>query len=140
MKNSYRFSRRSFVKTSVLGTAGAFVAPMIIPSSVLGKNAPGNRINIGQIGFGRIAREHDIPMTIRHDAARIVACSDVDTKRLGEGKQYIENYYSNMLKKPNYVDVKMYQDYHELLMNKDIDAVIISLPDHWHAQVAIEAA
>jgi len=140
MKKSYQLSRRSFVKTSVLGTAGAFVAPMIVPSNILGKNAPGNKINIGQIGCGRIGREHDIPNTIKHDIARFVACSDLDTKRLGEGKQYIENWYTNRLKKPNYVDVKMYQDYKELLQNKDIDAVIISLPDHWHAQVAIEAA
>ncbi len=140
MKKSYQLSRRSFVKTSVLGTAGAFVAPIIVPSNVLGKNAPGNKINIGQIGCGRIGREHDIPNTIKHDIARFVACSDLDTKRLGEGKQYIENWYTNRLKKPNYVDVKMYQDYKELLQNKDIDAVIISLPDHWHAQVAIEAA
>jgi predicted dehydrogenase len=140
MIKSLHFSRRRFVKTSVLGTAGAFAAPIIVPSSVFGKNAPSNKINIGQIGCGRIGRDHDIQLTIKHDIARFVACSDLDTKRLGEGKQYIENWYSGNLKKPNYVDVKMYPDYKELLLNKDIDAVIISLPDHWHAQVAIEAA
>jgi predicted dehydrogenase len=140
MKKNSQFSRRSFVKTSVLGSAGAFMAPMIVPISVFGKDAPGNKINIGQIGCGRISREHDIPMTIKNDVARFIACSDLDTKRLGLGKQYIENLYTTRYNKPNYADIKTYPDYRELLLNKDIDAVIVSLPDHWHARVAIDAA
>jgi myo-inositol 2-dehydrogenase / D-chiro-inositol 1-dehydrogenase len=140
MKESHHVSRRNFVKKSVLGAAGTFIVPVIVPSTVFGKNAPGNKISIGQIGCGRIGREHDIPMIIKNDIARYVACSDLDTKRLVEGKKYIEKWYTDNLKKTNYVDVKTFPDYRDLLLNKDIDAVVISLPDHWHAQVAIEAA
>lgn len=52
----------------------------------------------------------------------------------------IEDWYAKKTGQSNYMDVKIYDDYHALLANKDIDAVIISTPDHWHAQPAIEAA
>lgn len=130
--------RRDFMKKTALATA-AFGIPTIVPASVFGKNAPSNRITIGQIGCGRIAREHDIPGTWRHDVAQFVAVSDVDSKRMADGKKYIEEYYSKKMGKP-YVDVKQYGDYREMLLNKEIDAVIISTPDHWHSQPAMEAA
>lgn len=130
--------RRDFMKKSALATA-AFGIPTIVPASVFGKNAPSNKINIGQIGCGRIAREHDLPGTWRHDVARIVAVSDVDSKRMADGKKLIEDYYTKKMGSP-YLDVKQYGDYREMLLNKDIDAVIISTPDHWHSQPAMEAA
>ena len=55
------------------------------------------------------------------------------------GKNWIESWYTEN-KGENYIDVRVYQDYRELLKDKSIDAVIISTPDHWHAQLAIEAA
>lgn len=113
--------------------------PTIVPSSVFGKNAPSNKINIGQIGCGRIASEHDLPGTWQHDVARIVAVSDVDSKRMREGKELIEQYYTKKMGSP-YIAVKQYADYHRMLQDKDIDAVIISTPDHWHSQPAMEAA
>lgn len=130
--------RRDFMKKSALATA-AFGFPIIVPASVFGKNAPSNKINIGQIGCGRIARDHDLPGTWRHDVARIVAVSDVDSKRMADGKKLVEDYYTKKLGE-KYMDVKQYADYREMLLNKDIDAVIISTPDHWHSQPAMEAA
>lgn len=120
--------------------AGAIFVPTIVPSSVFGKNAPSNRINIGQIGFGRIARAHDLPETMKYDIARVIAVSDVDSKRMQDGKQHIENWYAEKKGKKNYIAVSMYEDYREMLENPDIDAVMISTPDHWHAQPAIDAA
>ncbi len=136
-------SRRTFLKNTIKSTAGAVVMagfPTIVPSSVFGKNAPSNKINIGQIGIGRIARTHDLAETFKYDIANIMAVADVDRKRLVSGKQMIEDWYAKKTGKANYMDVKIYDDYKELLANKDIDAVIISTPDHWHAQPAIEAA
>ncbi|WP_026967048.1 Gfo/Idh/MocA family protein [Algoriphagus terrigena] len=130
--------RRDFMKTTALATA-AFGFPTIVPASVFGKNAPSNRINIGQIGCGRIAREHDMPGTWQHEMAQFVAVSDVDSKRMTDGKKYIEAYYTKRNGTP-YVDIKEYGDYREMLLNKDIDAVVISTPDHWHSQPAMEAA
>ncbi|MFM7629739.1 MAG: Gfo/Idh/MocA family protein [Algoriphagus sp.] len=130
--------RRNFIKKTALATA-AFGIPTLVPASVFGKNSPSNTIHIGQIGAGRIAREHDLPSTWKHEVARIVAVSDLDSKRIQEGKQYIEAAYAEKMGKP-YLEVKTYGDYRELLLSKDIDAVIISTPDHWHAQPAMEAA
>jgi predicted dehydrogenase len=136
-------SRRSFLKNTIKVTAGTVALnsfPTIVPSSVFGKNAPSNKINIGQIGCGRIARTHDLVETFKYDVARIMAVSDLDKNRLQSGKQLIEGWYAKKTGQANYMDVKTYDDYHDLLANKDIDAVIISTPDHWHAQPAIEAA
>ncbi|MBN1466746.1 Gfo/Idh/MocA family oxidoreductase [candidate division KSB1 bacterium] len=126
--------RRDFIKTTT-----AFAAPMIVPSFVFGSDAPSNKINIGQIGCGRIARDHDLPETMKYDRAQIVAVSDLDAKRLSEGKQFIEAWYAAN-KKKKISTVKTYADYKDLIADKEIDAVIISTPDHWHAQPAIEAA
>ncbi len=144
-------SRRTFLLNSAKVTAGTFAFanipsivragfPTIVPSSVIGKNGPSNKINVAQIGCGRIARTHDLAETLKFDMARIMAVADVDRNRLQSGKKLIEDWYAKKMEKENYIDVKTYEDYHELLMNKDIDAVMISTPDHWHAQPAIEAA
>ena len=132
--------RRKFLKNTVATTAGALIIPTIVPSSVFGKNAPSNKINIGQIGCGRIARTHDMPGTLQHDAARMIAVSDLDSNRMEDGKKLVENFYKKKTGSNNAVDVKMYGDYKEMLLNKDIDEVIISTPDHWHSQPAMEAA
>lgn len=131
--------RRTFLKSGAAATAGTMVVPTIIPSHVMGKNAPSNKIRIGQIGFGRIAMSHDLPETLKHDTAIGVAVADVDMKRARLGKDWIENFYAGKGKE-DYVDVAVYQDYREMLQDKSIDAVIISTPDHWHAQPAMEAA
>ncbi len=130
--------RRNFIKKSALATS-IIGFPTIVPSSVFGKNAPSNKINVGQIGCGRIARDHDMPGVAQHDVARIVAVSDVDTKRMADGKMWVEEYYTKKMG-TDYLDVKTYQDYHDMLSNPDIDAVVISTPDHWHSQPAMEAA
>ena len=133
-------NRRKFLKNTASAAAGALVIPTIVPSTVFGGNAPSNKINIGQIGCGRIARSHDMPGAMQYDVARMIAVSDVDSKRMQEGKELVEKYYADQKGGDKYVDVKMYDDYKEMLLNKDIDAVIISTPDHWHSQPAIEAA
>ena len=135
-------SRREFLNNSVktaVGTSLAFSFPSIVPASVFGKNAPSNRINVGAIGVGRISRGHDLPGVWNHDFAQVVAVCDLDTKRAEEGKILVNEYYTKRDGK-HYDGVKVYHDYLELLSNKDIDAVIISTPDHWHALIGIAAA
>ena len=132
--------RRKFINNTVMGTAGVVGFPSIVPASVFGKNAPSNKINIGQIGCGRIARSHDIRDTIRFDDARFVAVCDVDSKRVDDAKTLVDGYYAKKTGKSKYTNTKTYGDYREMLLDKDIDAVMISTPDHWHSQPALEAA
>ncbi|WP_222852225.1 Gfo/Idh/MocA family oxidoreductase [Olivibacter sp. SDN3] len=138
-----QLDRRGFIKQTAIGSATVLAGiafPSIVPASVFGKNAPSNRINIGQIGFGRIGMTHDLPEVIKHEYAHVMAVADLDKNRLAQGKAWLEKRYAEKTGKSNYIDVKTYDDYHDLLANKEIDAVIISTPDHWHAQPAMEAA
>ena len=131
--------RRNFLKNSSAAMAGTIILPTVVPSSVFGKNAPSNKINVAQIGFGRIAMTHDLAETLPIDAARVIAVCDLDSNRLAKGKAFIEGFYAKKSGSPSALEVKTYGDYREMLLNKDVDAVMISTPDHWHAQPAIEA-
>jgi predicted dehydrogenase len=130
-------SRRTFLKTS-LGAAAAAGFPTIVPSSVFGQLSPSNRINVGAIGVGRISRGHDLPGIWKYDQANIMAVCDLDANRVELGKALINGYYSKKTGKP-YDGVTGYHHYRELLANKDIDAVVISTPDHQHAILAVDA-
>jgi predicted dehydrogenase len=130
-------SRRTFLKTS-LGAVAAAGFPTIVPSSVFGQLAPSNRINVGAIGVGRISRGHDLPGIWKYDQANIMAVCDLDANRVERGKALINGYYTKKIGKP-YDGVTGYHHYRELLANKDIDAVVISTPDHQHAIIAVDA-
>ncbi len=129
-------SRRQFLHTTLAG-AGALAFPTIIPARVLGADAPSKKINILQIGCGRIARTLDLPGFLKHDVARVIAVCDFDAIRAADTGQFIEQFYA---KRKVTLNVATYGDYREALQRKDIDAVAISTPDHWHAQPVIEAA
>ncbi|MEI8109913.1 MAG: Gfo/Idh/MocA family oxidoreductase [Chitinophagia bacterium] len=145
-KNSPAVSRRKFLQSSGTLAAGSLVMssfPTIVPSSVFGKNAPSNRINVGAIGCGRIAVTHDIASTARFNSARIIAVCDLDKNRADAAPAAVKNNYIRAAKENGGLtgdwDMKVYYDYKELLQNKDIDAVLVSLPDHHHAIVSVHA-
>jgi predicted dehydrogenase len=134
-------SRREFLSTAGKGIAVSSVAagfPAIVPASVFGSAAPGNRINIGAIGTGRISRGHDLPGLWKFDAARIMAVCDVDRNRAEDAKTLVNGHYTEKTGKP-YDGVRVYGDHRELLANRDVDAVVISTPDHAHTILAIDA-
>ena len=99
--------RRIFLKNASTAAAGAIVIPTIVPSSVFGKNAPSNKINVGQIGCGRIAQSHDMPGTLQHDVSRMIAVSDLDSNRMSDGKKLVENFYKKKTGSYSAVNVKM---------------------------------
>jgi predicted dehydrogenase len=127
-------SRRGFIKAGI--AAGALAFPTLIPARVRGQHAPSNKLQLGVIGCGRIAGGMDIPgVWMNQDLATLVALSDCDAKRMRTTKQKTARMFEGDLP-----DLKLYQDYRELLADKSIDAVMICTPDFWHAQQSIEAA
>ena len=135
-------TRRKFIQSSFAGAVAAGF-PAIVPSSVFGATAPSNRINIGAIGVGRISRGHDMPGVLQFTGVagrdnRIVAVCDLSAERVELGKQFVNDAYTKKLGKP-YTGTRGYSDSRELLADKEIDAVLISTPDHQHARLAIAA-
>jgi predicted dehydrogenase len=134
--------RRQFIETAVKGAVTSVVVvrgfPTVVSASVFGRNAPSNRINVGAIGTGRISRGHDMPGVWKYDSAQIIAVCDLDRRRVEDAKKLLNEYYSKKTGK-TYSGVTGYDDYRELLKSRDIDAVLISTPDHWHALIGIHA-
>ncbi|MBL7154372.1 MAG: Gfo/Idh/MocA family oxidoreductase [Phycisphaerae bacterium] len=118
--------RRAFLR----GGAAAIVGPYIVPASVLGKAAPSNRLTMGLIGLGSMGMRH-VKGYLQEDDCRIVAVCDVDASRRRSAVEEINKHYGNE-------DCAQYNDFRELIGRGDIDTLCISVPDHWHAIIALE--
>ncbi len=147
MKNKQSNSgRRKFLGDAAKLATGSMIfsgMPTIVPASVFGKNAPSNMINVASIGCGRIGVSHDMSEIAKYAGARIMAVCDLDRKRADMGPENVRRNYVRAAEKNGGLkgdwDIKVYYDYKEMLQNKDIDAVHISLPDHHHAIVGVHA-
>ncbi|MBI9070272.1 MAG: Gfo/Idh/MocA family oxidoreductase [Melioribacteraceae bacterium] len=130
-----QISRRKFIKKSAGAALGLISAPYFIPSNVLGLNnaiSPSNKITLGCIGIGWQGGSN-LQAFLGEKDAQVVALCDIDKKHLEEARQKVELSYGKS-------DLALYHDFREILDRKDIDAVVISTPDHWHAIPAVEAA
>jgi predicted dehydrogenase len=94
-------------------------------------------VRVGQIGCGRIAQVHDVPAVLKSGLADYVAVSDVDSHRAADSKTQLEGLYRQAGTPAP--PIAVYSDYQELLSAPDLDAVVISTPDHWHAQIVAAA-
>jgi len=131
-------NRRSFLKTVTRGSAGLAVLPNLMSAtSLFGASTPGKRIQVAQIGCGRMGRG-DMSDVMAHPLGRLVAVCDLDSNRLTAGRKLAVEHYQKQGESG--VDVQTYHDYREVLARKDVDAVVITVPDHWHALLAVEAA
>lgn len=133
MKNSFipKSTRRHFLKT----TGAALVLPMIVPACAVGRgkqSRPSNRINIGVVGWG-MQGPGNTQSFLHENDCRVVAACDIDKLHLQSAVDTINGHYQNK-------DCRVYHDYQELLASDDIDAVMLAVPDNWHALMSIEAA
>ncbi len=133
-KQNRSISRRGFLKTSA-----ALSAPMIVPCSLFGADAPSNRVTIGAIGTGRQACYSNLPWFVQSPDCRVVAVCDVDSWRLNRARRAVERRYARDDASGTYKGCDTYGDFRELLARDDIDAVMISTPDHWHVPISIAA-
>jgi predicted dehydrogenase len=127
--------RRSFIKKSTVASS----VFSIVPSHVMGFSGvtPNDKIHLGFIGVGRQGRGL-MTNFVNYDNAALVAVSDVDIKKMA---YFTETFQKQLVrKKKASQQLNEIKSYRELLGRKDIDAVVIASPDHWHAQMAVDAA
>jgi predicted dehydrogenase len=128
-RNKVLISRRDFLKRTALAAAPvALAGPAVIPSSVLGATAPSNRTTIGCIGVGGQGI-WNMQGFISKPQAQVLAVCDVDRNHL-EGARTTAGLNAK----------SAYTNYRELLAREDIDAVVVSTPDHWHVPISVAAA
>lgn len=128
--------RRTFLKTT-LGIAGIAAIPDIFTGRLFAANSANKRIQIAQIGCGRMGTA-DMKEILALPLARVVAVCDLDSKRAAIAKTVVEEHYKTAGESMG--EVKTYEDFREVLARPDIDAVVVSTPDHWHGIVGISAA
>lgn len=131
MAKRFHPDRRHFLSTS----AAAALAPMMVPSHVLGRAgavAPSNRLTLGVIGMGPRCI-YNLSAILKFNDVHTVAIADVQASRRDAGKQLVDQHYAND-------DCAVYRDFRELLDRKDIDAVLIATGDRWHATASMMAA
>lgn len=142
MPNRAATTRRTFLRQATAAGA-AWAAPAIVPAAVLGadgaKPAPSRRIAVGMIGMGRQAQLVNVKQFLKMPDVAILAVCDVDSWRLASAKQAIEKEYGGGKPSGKYRGCDAYVDFRDLLARRDIDAVMISTPDHWHTPMALAA-
>ena len=143
MEKVMKMTRRGFCRRSAAGLAGivaAGAAPVFVPARVLGAGAPSKKLALGVIGCGRIANAYNVPSCLKNGGSafcEFIALSDVDLVRLQHLKRQLAG--EKMQGRDLVADARCYQDYRRLLADPAVDGVLIAVPDHWHAQMAIEA-
>lgn len=131
MKQTKPISRRQFLKHTATACS-ALVLPTIVPARVFGANAPSNRIVMGAIGVGSQGYG-DMRGFLGKSEVQMVAVCDVDRGHSERARKTVNERYGDN-------GCKAYLDFRDLLGRGDLDAVILALPDHWHAIPAIAAA
>jgi predicted dehydrogenase len=139
-KHKRTITRRRFVQGA---TISALTLPVLTSTSSWAADdkkatPPSERITLGFIGVGTMNRGH-LDHFLGMSDVQVLAVCDVDTNRRNNAQKMVEKRYADKKKNGQYKSCAAYNDFRELLARKDIDAVVIATPDHWHAIPAIEA-
>jgi predicted dehydrogenase len=134
--NTASLSRRRVLQATA---AGAILGPTILTRPARGRLAGNERIGLGFIGVGMMGRGH-VSRFLGFDQVQVMAISDVALERATNAKETVEKKYAEATKSGAYKGCDLHNDFRELLARKDIDAVVIATPDHWHALGCVAAA
>lgn len=141
-----QMNRRLFMQKSA-GVVGALMLPAIVPASAVGRTAPSERVNMGFIGLGGQGSGHLMGGAwtyvpggyVARDDVQVQAVCDVRRERREHARNRCNQIYAERFGRAGYDGVKSYNDFREVLGRGDIDAVLIAVPYHWAAPMAIMA-
>src|SRR5438046_136803 len=137
MKTPIHSTRRQFLKSTA---AAAAAVPFLLPSRLwAAETRPSDRLTLGFIGMGTQNRGL-MGEFLKKKETQTVAVCDVDTTRRENAQKTVENFYAKQTASGAWKGCRAYGDFRDLLARKDIDAVVIATPDHWHAFIAVAAA
>ncbi len=125
-------NRRTFLKTASLAAAATNLHILEAAAQQPTATSPNDHIQFALIGAG-IQGQNDTHVALQVPGVKLVAVADCYDGRLAHTKELWG------LSTSNNVDLFTTRDYREILARKDIDAVIIATPDHWHKQAAVDA-
>jgi len=126
-------SRRSFLKQAAASAAGV---PFLLPSRIwAAEPQPNARITMGFIGMGM--QNRGLLGGFLGQQTKVLAVCDVDTTRREAAKKRVDEYYAQKGEQGS--QCAAYNDFREIIERKDIDAVCIATPDHWHAIITVAA-
>jgi myo-inositol 2-dehydrogenase/D-chiro-inositol 1-dehydrogenase len=130
-------SRRRFLA----GTVAAVAVPWVVPASALGRAgrpAASERITVGVLGQGNRGTD-DMKGVMNSPLSQVVAVCDCRRPRLEAGQKRVEQFYADRDGRGSYAGCKAYHDFRELIDRKDVDALLVCVPDHWHGVIATRA-
>jgi len=130
-----RLNRRTFFRTLAVGG----LAAVTLPARSANAAGPNDRLTLGFIGVGTMGRGHLGSFAGMPDV-QVLAICDIVAERRDSAKQTVERRYADQRGKDRYKGCESYTDFRQLLDRKDIDAVVIATPDHWHALPCVLAA
>jgi predicted dehydrogenase len=135
---THTLSRRRFLASAAAGFAAPFILDSHIRAQERQGQGPNGRINIGFIGVGVMGRGH-LQGLLGNREVQVVAIAEVHRGRREEAVERVHRAYAAQRKAGTYTGCAAFNDFRELLARRDIDAVLIATPDHWHAIPAILA-
>jgi hypothetical protein len=138
MTNPRLPARRTFLQQMSLAAGSALLFPAIVPSSVFGANAPGNRVALGHLGVGGQGSGLLNGFLGLPQGQSVAICDPVKERRESTARR-VEQHYAAQTSQGAYKGCRAYNDFREVLAREDIDAVVIATPDHWHVPIAVAA-
>jgi predicted dehydrogenase len=131
-------NRRDFLKRTALSGIALAGLPTLVPATVFGQNAPNSRIGMGLIGMGLMMGGHRNHMSRRPDTQVLAVC-DVDQRKREANKEAVENAYARQRDSGSYSGCEAYLEFEDVMARRDIDAVVVCTPDHWHSPISVMA-
>lgn len=151
MNNTIKTTRRDFFRKTKNAGCAILAAPWVIPITALGQGgtvAPSDRVTMGFIGLGTMGSGHLFGEAwtylpggyVNRSDAQVLAVCDVWKEKREKVCDRVNSFYRNKYGRDNFPACEIYSDFRDVLARKDIDAVLIATPIHWHATMTVLAA